>query len=134
MSFVKKIISDDWSGTKSNNLESPGRTVEDAIDAVKQLNGRNHTQVVLKGEDRVLIVGGGNEGRYSVVLAFGDDEAFCTLVNPESTSTQDVIIVTGGQAGAFPQNQCVTLDAAIAAVSEFFDSGEPSRALAWERE
>jgi len=134
MSFVKKIISDDWSGTKSNNLESSGRAVEDAIDAVKRLNGRNHTQVVLKGEDRVLIVGGGNEGRYNVVIAFGDDEAFCTLVNPESTSSQDVIIVTGGQAGAFPQNQCVTLDTAIAAVSEFFDSGEPSPALAWQRE
>ena len=134
MSFVKKIISDDWSGTRSNNLESPGRTVEEAIEAVKRLNGRNHTQVVLKGDDRVLIVGGGNEGRYNVVLAIGEDEEFRTLLNPESISSQDVIIVTGGQAGAFPQNQCVALDTAIAAVSEFFDSGEPSPALAWQRE
>ena len=134
MPFVHKIISDDWAGAKSNNQESSPQTVDDATDAVKRLNGRNHTQVVLRGKDRVLIVAGGNEGRYSVVLAVGVDQMFYTLTNPDGAADQDVIIVTGGQAGAFPQNQCVTLEAAIAATSDFFDSGEPSPALTWQRE
>jgi ssDNA-binding replication factor A large subunit len=134
MAFVRNIIADNWVGTKSNNKESTCRSVDEAIDAVKQLNGKNHTQVVMKGDGRTLIIGGGNDGRYSVVLTEGDDQAFYTLVDPKGNRDIEVTIVTGGQSGAFPGNQSVDLEAAIAAVRHFYNVGEPSPGLTWQVE
>jgi hypothetical protein len=134
MPFIQKIILDDWVGPRSNNQESRCASVDDAIEAISRLNGRNHTQAVLKGQDRTLLVGGGNDGRYSVVLTLGDDEVFYTLIDPESTAERDVVIITGGQAGKFPQNQSIGLTAVIKAVRDFFELGEPSPALVWKRE
>ncbi|HEY6345535.1 MAG TPA: Imm1 family immunity protein [Bryobacteraceae bacterium] len=132
MPFIDKIVADNWKGAKNTNQKYTCRNVGDAIEAIERLNGRNFTQVVLKGKDAALIVGGGNGGRYSVELALGEDKDFYTLVNPKTTGDQDVTIVTGGQAGAFPANQCVSLAFVLKAVEDFFVHGQPSSALTWE--
>jgi hypothetical protein len=112
----------------------PCENVQSAIDAVKSLDGRTTTQVVLEGDDKALLIGGGNDGRYNVVLAVNIDEAFFNLLNSHGSPDREVRIVTGGQAGLFPETQSVSLEAVLKAATYFFDSGGMNPNLAWEQQ
>lgn len=89
---------------------------------------------MLKIGNRSLIIGGGNEGQFSVVLTVGEDEQFFTLTDSTISSNDETTIVTGGQAGRFPRNQAIKLAAAITAVKSFFESGQPAASLTWQRD
>lgn len=134
MAHVDRLITDNWVGAKANNREVACRSLDDALIAIGKLNGTNHTQVVLKGEGSTLVVGGGNQGRYSVELCVGEDEEFHTLIDPAVAADGELEIVTGGQAGLFPKNQAVTLAAALEAARYFYTSGKPSPAVTWRRQ
>jgi len=134
MAFVKQIVSDNWTHTGNDREETAFQSVDQALRAVRSLNGRNRTQIFLEGDGRLLMIGGGNNGCYSVQIIVGQDEAFYTLTNPASREDREVEIVTGGQAGMFPESQCVDLNSAIEAVREFVASGQPSKSGTWEHE
>ena len=131
MSFIKRICADNRHGVRNQEEEYDCTGIEAALGAVRRLNGGSRTQVLFQGTDRDLIVGGGNDGRYSVYIAVGEDREFHTLIDPEKPADEEVEIVTGGQAGIFPGNQCVPLESALRAVRDFYDLGQPSPALKW---
>lgn len=132
MSFINRICADNRHGVRNQEEEYACTDIDAALEAVRRLNGSSRTQVLFQGMDRDLIVGGGNEGRYSVFLTVGEDREFYTLIDPEKAAGDEVEIVTGGQAGLFPGNQCVSLPSVLMAVRDFFELGQPSPALKWE--
>jgi len=106
---------------------------------IRQLDGRAYTQVVLEGDGKALLIGGGNDGRYNVVLAVNIDEAFYNLLNPAACADTELAntelkVVTGGQAGLFPTRQCVDLETTLKAAAVFFDTGKMAQDLVWERQ
>lgn len=131
MAHIKAIISDKWFGRKVENEEMPCQSVDEALEALRRLNGKDRTQVLFQGADKALMIGGGNEGRYSVVIVVGEDERFYTLTDATNEGHGDVTIVTGGQAGSFPANQCIGLEDSLKAVRDFDRHGEPSPDLKW---
>jgi hypothetical protein len=133
MAFVKTVDIDHWVGATNRSERPPWRSVEQSLAFVDQLNGKTRTQVVFQGDGRSLIVGGGNDGRYSV-LTIGDDEAFYTLTTAQQHPGKEVLMVAGGQAGAYPAEQAVSLSEVKTAVEEFVKSGEPAAALVWQKD
>jgi hypothetical protein len=132
MPFANMLIADKRIGTRDHGGSRPFSSVDEALSAIRSLDGKTRTQVVLEGPDRALMIGGGNEGRFNVVLAVDVDREFFNLLNSGGSSTKEVVIVSGGQAGSFPENLCVDLTTTLKAAEEFFNTGEPSKELAWE--
>jgi len=134
MQFVKLLSVDKRVGARDEGGSKPCENVKSAIDAVRSLDGRVTTQVVLEGDNKALLIGGGNDGRYNVVLAVNIDESFFNLVNSQGSPDREVRIVTGGQAGLFPETQSVSLETVIEAATYFFDSGGMAPDLVWEEQ
>jgi hypothetical protein len=133
MQFVENLTADKRVGVRDEGRTVSCESLESALNSIRQLDGRVRTQVILEGKDRALLIGGGNDGRYNVVMAVNVDEEFYNLVNPSGSLDRQLKVVTGGQAGLFAERQCVDLATALRAAEVFFYSGEPASDLAWER-
>ena len=133
MAFVNEIITDMWVGARKQSDRVPCRDLSQVVNAIRKLDGDKYTEVILFGQGRTLIIGGGNKGRYVVVLTVGQDEAFQTLLNATPAVGDDIPVVVGGQEGLYPANQVVDLSAALQSSESFFESGEPAANMRWER-
>lgn len=133
MTLIKKMVTDNWTNSwNSGSEETTNPSLQQVIESIRGLDGAVRTQVLVEADGSVLAIGGGNEGRFSVQIIVGRDEMFYTLVDPAKRSDQDVKIVTGGQAGLFPENQAVGINSVIESAREFFVSGNPSPSLKWQ--
>ena len=134
--YVKRIAEDNWSGPYSNHIEYTCDNIDQVNAAIRNLNGRNKTEVYFHGDGKgSFSVGGGKDGRYMAFVTIGVDDEFHNLVDPTKSRDQaEVEIVTGGQAGLFPPKQCVTLEMALEAARQFALDGTMSPLLAWEKQ
>src|SRR6516162_1028244 len=111
--YVKRIFEDDWSGVRNRGVEYQCAEPSQVVAAVRMLNGRNKTSVVLESDaGRSLTISGGNDGRYIAFVTVGVDDEFYNLVRPEE---QSLDVVTGGQLGSWSARQIVDIEAAIEA-------------------
>lgn len=123
---------------KREGVADRGETVDrptraEMVDALCRLDGETYTQLYLEGAGRTMMVGGGNDGLYTVYIAVEVDREFYNLVNPDASPTSQLMLVTGGQVGIFPASRCVELKAALKAAEVFFERGEPAESLEWQR-
>jgi hypothetical protein len=135
MSFVKKLTIDKRGEIPEQLVSSPCDNAEAALSAVRQLDGQARTEVVLEGPGKKLFISGGNDGRYIAFASVDNDRTLFNLLNGrDSPLEEELEVVTGGQAGLFPPRQCVDLPTALKAAAYFFESGESSPELIWERQ
>src|SRR5215471_10875004 len=97
--FVKLMHTDNWEGVSNRNEVSEPPSFDEIDRAIRRLNGRNFTMVVLSTCDILtLTVAGGNDGRYLTELTVGEDDEFYILVNA-GAGLEELSVVTGGQKG-----------------------------------
>lgn len=131
MTVLKKVFEDDWEGTSSNNREWSCVSLEEVLEAVQRLNGRNKTLVELIVDDaNYLTIGGGNEGRYVCFITAG--EQMHNLLTPIMPSNERAMIVAGGQPGEYDGKLCCDIEAVLKAVEYFSACGEPNPEQNWE--
>ena len=133
--YVKRIAEDNWSGNRNSAIEYECGNIEEVFTAIRNLNGRNKTEVqLLSDADRSMSISGGNEGRYITFLTIGVDDAFYNLVDLRRVAENMLDVVAGGQSGAFPAKQVLSLETVLDAARQFAQDGSMTGALTWERQ
>ena len=87
--------------------------------------------MTFSGEDgREIVVSGGPE-KFIVSVGFSDEEIY-TLKDKKKPSTT-VMLTTGGQQGAFTQQEAWERPVAVQAARYFYAHGKPDPSLPWEK-
>lgn len=124
---------DQWEG----NTDKGTSFIADKDNIAKQLrllDGKRHTQLLIisSSKNSSLLIGGGNRNLYVVTYTVGQDEDFYNLINPQRKGDEEIEIVTGGQAGMFPERYGVDFNAAADAAMFYIETGKRNPALIWE--
>ncbi|MDS4031935.1 MAG: Imm1 family immunity protein [Candidatus Contendobacter sp.] len=131
---VKKIFEEEWIGAQLKTIEHQCTDLSQAYAALDRLDGKKRTSVEFwVSDDAILTVGGGG-GKFVVFAAFQIDEELYTLIDPNKSDADYEDVVTGGQLGSYPSNQCVDKDMVKKAISYFCEHGKASPNLAWIQE
>lgn len=103
----------------------------DLVGLLSQLDGESRTLVtVLSGEGHAAC---GGDARHGVVMYVTfDGDLFHQLSQKVSEDKDELWVVAGGQAGAYPAHCVVSIDAAAAALLWYADHGELLPAVRWE--
>lgn len=118
-----------WDGDDADERSAPSG--EDVREQIARLDGTTHTLVMIERDGETLAVGGSQAGM--IVYAEGADGAFWQVLSPETSSDDPVVVVAGGQPSEYPAKFVTTVDAAVAAATEFAASGHRSEHVDWER-
>jgi hypothetical protein len=104
------------------------------LQQLQLLDGKVSTQMLVLPEDKSssLLIGGGKNNIYVVTLTIGADEEFFNLFDPYKNDIKEIEVVTGGQAGLFPEKYCVDFNMALEALKFYVETGQPSPKLSWE--
>ncbi|WP_246726324.1 hypothetical protein [Rhizobium rhizogenes] len=104
------------------DVEISDANVNEALEWLLKLNGKQHTLLSLEREDGWRIMVGGGPIRYVVILGNGDDNL--TLENPRGKQSTIIELCAGGQFGDYSETVCVGPERAVNAVSLFFEGRE----------
>ncbi|WP_317635644.1 hypothetical protein [Xylocopilactobacillus apicola] len=127
------IISiDNWHGVYSNEESFDLTNPDTLLRCINDLNGKNKTSVALTHDEEIyMVIGGGNEGKYSVVG--GINGQIYNLINKNNINKKGYVqIVTGGQLGDFEMKYCVDKEMAIQAANHFYKNIDFDKTLKWE--
>jgi hypothetical protein len=132
--YVTYFSVDKWVGPSDHGEELEAHSIRDIVSAIKNLNGRDRTNVILQSyKERSMTIGGGNEGRYIAFVTVDRDLKFYNLINPKAADGT-IDVVAGGQAGSFPARQVVDLRTVLKAAKYFAKFGRREPSLKWERQ
>jgi len=135
---VTQMICDRWAGVRNYEEVTASPSFEQFAVALRRMDGRVHTLVVLQACGGAQFTVGGGAGRYVTYVA-ADEETFWNLLLPgdrkEGADMGSLVLVNaGGQEGEYPARQIVDIDAAMQAGATFLQSGRIDEALLWERQ
>lgn len=119
-----------WDGDDEGEQLDP--TADDLERMIRRLDGERRTLVSLQGDAGYLAVGGSARDGLVVYADLGDGD-FWTARSPDSTSTDPVTVVAGGQPGDYEARLVTTPDVALAAATAFLDDGTLSGQVEWEK-
>lgn len=126
----------EWTAGSRHDAEVRDPSWDEIARAIRALDGaaRNDLYLCPDADDpgTYLCVGGG-DGRYVVAGAIAIDSEFPTLVDADRPATPMEVVVVGGQAGRYPANWVVGLDAALAAARAFYDARGFGGGFPWAR-
>lgn len=127
------IISvDKWMNNINKGDETLVKSEQDVEKQLSLLNGKDITQLVANGKNQALLIGGGDKN-FVVTFIVGDNEDFYNLVNEDFANDFDEIeVVTGGQAGLFPQSIVVDFQTALSSLLYFYKFQQRNPDLTWE--
>ena len=129
-----KIYCDKWEKVYDIGEEVEVISFVEVENLIKRLDQFIYSQIILKDKDSHLLIGGG-KGQYVVCFSIGTDEDFYTLVNCEKTNVENEIeVVTGGQAGTFPEKIVVNYNSVIEASRYYFEHLDKNPDLLWVNE
>jgi Immunity protein Imm1 len=98
-------------------------------EAIKEMNGKEHTIICLEGENKIHMTIGGGPGVF-VVYATGDDETFFTAVDP-GKGGDSVEITVGQQTNKYPAELLVGKDVVLRAAKLFAETGKLEPNVHW---
>lgn len=125
-----KIIEYRSTGISCESKEYGCNSEKDALIAIRNLNGKDTTLVVIeKDENNSLTIGGGNDGRYVCYVDQG--LKILNLIRRVNTNGT-VCIVAGGQRGDYPEKLCADQQMVDRAASYYFRYGDVDPDLDWE--
>ena len=133
---VQCVYVEDRMGNKVNDVQIHDPTLTQVIKAVRRLNGKNTTMVILELQGKRLCIAGGTKGRYVGELTYGIDDAFYTLLNssePVKPGDAEVELVTGQQAVTVPPREVLDLQIVLKAAEHFADHGTMCSTLIWRK-
>ena len=98
-------------------------------EAIKEMNGKEHTLICLEGERKIhMTIGGGPDA--FVVYATGDHETFFTAVDP-GKGGGSVEINVGQQTNKYPVELLVGKDVVLKAAKLFTETGKLEPNVYW---
>lgn len=101
------------------------------------LDGKRHTQILVVNESKKsnLLIGGGPLN-FVVTLTEGNDEHFYNLLNiaVHGNDTDEVEVITGGQAGYFQKRYCIDFVKTLEALKYYLSTSALHPALQWEKQ
>ncbi|ALX13165.1 hypothetical protein P350_17265 [Burkholderia cepacia JBK9] len=128
-----KVIEETTVGSRSHVTEAPCDDTAQVIAAFERLNGIDRSTLVFDASDAtVMTIGGGNDGRYVVFIASEIDAVLLNLATPEAPADETIELVTGGQRGGYPAQQCVDRATATQAAVYFVSTGGADPRLCWQ--
>jgi Immunity protein Imm1 len=133
---VTRVHVEDRTGHKTSDVVIDCPTLTQVLDALKMLNGKNTTMVLLEMEGKNFGIAGGTAGRFTGELTYGIDDAFYTLLssrNPAKPDDEEIELVTGQQAVLVPQRQVLDRTTVLKASRYFVAHGTMCPELIWEK-
>ena len=129
-----KVYWDKWDKVYNIGGEREISSFVEIENLIGRLDQSTYTQIILNGKENYLLIGGGQE-RYIVTLVIGTDEDFYTLVNCDKKDIEkEITVITGGQAGLFPEKIVVNYTSVIEASQYYFEHLDKNPALLWINE
>jgi hypothetical protein len=128
--FAERLTYDRWTGNRDRPTTVERPSWPAIQESIARLDGQEHTIAILSGKDEAHLAIGGGGGRY-VVYATVDNQSFHNLVDP-GRGAEEERLVAGGQEGAYPARQVISLEEALEAAREYAATGALSKALHWE--
>ena len=102
---------------------------ERVLEAIREMNGREHTLICLEGEGKThLTLGGGPD--VFVVYATGDAETFFTAIDPANAG-DSVEMTVGQQTAKYPADLLVGNDVVLKAAKLFAETGKLEQTVHW---
>lgn len=129
-----KLYEENWAGARLNSVEYVAPDLKMALLALDRMDGKNRTTVQYQLVDDDTLTVGGDGNLFVVSLALGIDAEIFTLIDPNKSAESFEHVVTGGQMGEFPSNQCVGRDLAARAIAYFIEHGTADKNLRWQPE
>jgi hypothetical protein len=126
-----RLERDRWADGRADHLVDESPSLGDLETAVRALNQRQHTELVVTGHDGQYLSVEGGAGRYLVHLG-SDEHDDVIVVCVAGALGGDVSIVAAGRVRRVPRRDVVDLDTALRAVRAFAADGSPDPALRWE--
>jgi hypothetical protein len=122
-----------------NDVEILGPTLKQALEAVRRLNGKNTTNIIVDLGSKHLTIGGGNEGRYIAFLTQikAGEETFFNLLSsraPAEANKEELGVIAGRQYGLYPRRQVVDLKTVVLAARHFAQYGTRCPSLISEKQ
>jgi Immunity protein Imm1 len=129
--FVDMMFADHWQGTSDDGVDVADPTWAVIENAIRGLNGKDRTLVMLSGDGAGhLAIGGGTDGQY-LVYGTVDNLSFQVMVN-QSEGAELVPLVAGGQEGEYPARWLTQLDQALMAAKLYVHDGLLGTTGSWE--
>jgi hypothetical protein len=125
---------DKWDRNKNigSNTNLSSTDIDPLKTYLKRLNEKEFSQVVLKGENSFLIIGGGNN-KYICSLVVGEHERFFNLINKNEVDVDcEIELVTGGQAGIFEKRLVNDFENTFSAAFYYLEYEKMNPSLQWE--
>jgi hypothetical protein len=130
--ILNKMYVEKWAGTREKGQMISSPSWDNVEAAIRGLDGKTKTSVFLYvTEDRLMGIGGGNNGLYTVMIDAPEFVAAQNLVEP-SKSGKEIMLVVGGQSAGYPERMCVDLSRVLQAARTFAEAGQAEGSLSWE--
>ena len=124
--FVKDMLCD-WIKGRPWGQNPSWVEIESAI---RQLDGRQRTEVSIAGDGEAHMSITGGNGTY-LISATPNNDVFYDLRNPDGAPDEKFKIVSGGQTVTASAEEVVDLDTALQAARTFAEWGTFDPTLAW---
>ncbi|GAA1851871.1 hypothetical protein GCM10009687_18010 [Asanoa iriomotensis] len=126
-----RLERDSWEDGRAGHLADAAPTVADLEAAVRALDQRRHTEVVVTGHDGQWLAIAGGAGSYTVHLG-ADEHDDAIVVRAADALPGEVPLVVAGRVRRVPRREVVDLDTALRALRAFAADGHPDAGLHWE--
>ncbi|GIF72557.1 Imm1 family immunity protein [Asanoa siamensis] len=126
-----RLECDRWHDGCADHLLAESPTVRDLVAAVRALDQRRHTEIVVTGHDGQYLAVEGGAGRYLVHLG-SDEHDDVIVVRATDAEPGEVAIVAAGRIRRVPRRDVVDLATALRAVRTFAVDGSADPGLHWE--
>lgn len=126
------IRGDIWRGLLKDEWHVDSPSCEELFSAIRRLDGKAHTMVVIEGQGAQHLAIGGGAGRYVVYATF-DNWDYWNLLNATARDGSACVNI-GGQEGEYPARQIVDLQQAETAARWFWERVELEPNLQWEKQ
>lgn len=102
---------------------------ERVLEAIREMNGKEHTLICLEGERNSHLTLGGGPNVF-VVYATGDEETFFTAIDPAKAGGS-LEITVGQQTAKYPAELLVGKEVVLKAAKLFAETGKLDPGVVW---
>lgn len=127
-----RLVAEHRQGVRNVPLKIDDPSWSDVDAAIRALDQRTSSEVMLEAEEPAYLVVSGGAGKYIVLATTPDLENFA-LKNPTAGSGEEQV-VAGGQRGSYPRRMVVPLELALAAARSYLAGEYLDPALLWEQD
>lgn len=121
-----------WEGNKAKSSLINAAQKTDIVKAIKALDNKITTEVLVEHSNGSYLQLGGGAGRYHVIYGNEQDDFF-TLSDVTRIDGKEEL-VTGGQLGVFDARFIVSQQQAVRAAETFYELGQRDSQLVWVKD